>query len=49
MARGGKTIFTVAAEAPSPRRKLPSPPKAHRDKKSDYRRRKVKMMDLEGE
>lgn len=49
MARGGKTVFTVKAESPSPRRKLPPPPKVHRDKKSDYRRRKVKVTDAEGE
>ena len=49
MARGGKTVFTVKTEAPRPRRKLPPPPKIHRDKKSDYQRRKVRAGDSEGD
>ncbi len=48
MARGGKTVFTVKAEAPPPRRKLPPPPKIHRDKKSDYRRHKARLGEVEG-
>jgi hypothetical protein len=45
MARGGKTVITVKTEAPRPRRKLPPPPKIHRDKKGDYQRRQVRSGD----
>jgi hypothetical protein len=45
MARGGKSVFTVKAETPSPRRKLSPPPKVHRDRKSNYHRRKVGATD----
>jgi len=49
MARGGKTVFIVKTEAPRPRRKLPPPPKIHRDKKSEYQRRKARVEDLHSE